>query len=114
MTTTTTSGLAGTPPIQIVIRHVNSLGQQSAVSGGAAVIADANRTVNVAGPLEVGRDGRVVWLRRADAGYSVAWGRLNSPWLYVVTASSERALEAALLAVRYAAGTHGGGSSTLR
>jgi len=108
------SGLAGTPPIQIVIRHVDSLGPQSAGSGGAAVIADANRTVNMTGPLELGRDGRVVWLRRASVGYSVAWGRLDSPWLYVVTASNEREFEAALLAIRHAAGTHGGRSSTMR
>lgn len=110
----TPNGQTGTPPIQITIRHVNSLGQQAAASGGAAVIADANHSTNMAGRLEVGRDGQVVWLRRADAGYTVAWGRLDNPWLYVVTASSEREAEAALLAFAETAGRHGGGHSTLR
>jgi hypothetical protein len=40
--------------------------------------------------------------------------RLDSPWLYVVTAANQRDLEAALLAFSQAAGTHGGGHSTLR
>ena len=108
------NGQTGAPPVQIVIRHIDSLGEQAAASGGAAVIADANRTNNISGRLEIGRDGPVVWLRRADAGYTVAWGRLDNPWLYVVTASTERELEAALLAFTSAAGTHGGGPSTLR
>ena len=110
----TPNGQAGTPPVQIVIRHIDSLGEQAAASGGAAVIADANRTNNMSGRLDIGRDGPVVWLRRADAGYTVAWGRLDNPWLYVVTASTEQELEAALLAFAGAAGTHGGGHSTLR
>jgi hypothetical protein len=110
----TPHGQTGTPPIQITIRHVDSLGQQAATSGGTAVIADANHATNMAGRLEVGRDGAVVWLRRADAGYTVAWGRLDSPWLYVVTASSEREAEAALLAFAGTAGRHGGGHSVLR
>lgn len=108
------NGLAGTPPIQIVIRHVDSLGQQSATSGGAAVIADANRAVNIAGRLELGRDGPVIWSRRSDAGYTVVWGRLDNPWLYVVTASNQRDLTAALLTFTESAGTHGGWHSTLR
>jgi hypothetical protein len=110
----TPRGQTGTPPIQITIRHVDSLGEQTATSGGAAVIADANRSTNMAGRLEVGRDGAVVWLRRADAGYTVAWGRLDNPWLYVVTASSEQEAEAALLAFAETAGRHGGGNSMLR
>ena len=110
----TAHGQTGTPPVQITIRHVDSLGQQAATSGGAAVIADANHATNIAGRLEVGRDGEIVWLRRADAGYTVAWGRLDSPWLYVVTASSEREAEAALLAFAGTAGRHGGGHSMSR
>jgi hypothetical protein len=110
----TAHGQTGTPPIQITIRHVDSLGQQAAASGGAAVIADANHATNMAGRLEVGRDGQIVWLRRADAGYTVAWGRLDNPWLYVVTASSEQEAEAALLAFAGTAGRHGGGHSMSR
>lgn len=108
------NGVAGTPPIQIVIRHLDPLGGQTVASGGIAVIADANRAVNIAGRLEVGRDGPIIWSSRSDAGYTVAWGRLDSPWLYVATASSERDLEAALLAFAQAAGAHGGRPSTVR
>ncbi|HEX5166266.1 MAG TPA: hypothetical protein VFV93_12770, partial [Thermomicrobiales bacterium] len=75
---------------------------------------DANRNVNIAGRLVAGRDRTVVWSRRADAGYTVAIGRLDSPWLYVITASNERDLEAALRALTGAAGTHGGRPATLR
>ena len=108
------NGLAGTPPIQIAIRHVESLGPQAAGSGAEAVIADANQAVNFAGRIEIGRDGQVVWSRRSDAGNTVALGRIDSPWFYVITAADERGLRAALLAFREAAGIHGGGHSTLR
>ncbi len=108
------NGQRGMLPIQIVVRHVDSLGQQSAKSGGEAVIADANRTVNIAGRMEIGRDGQVVWLRRFDAGYTVAWGRVDSPWLYVVTASNEHDLTQALQAFADAVGRHGGNQSTLK
>ncbi|MEX1158174.1 MAG: hypothetical protein WEC79_04520 [Thermomicrobiales bacterium] len=107
------SGVSGAPPVQIVIRRVDALGQQTAESGGVAVITDANRVVNIAGRLEIGRDGRVVWSRRSGSGYTVAWGRFDNPWLYVVTAASERNLSAALLALAGAAGTHASGQTML-
>jgi hypothetical protein len=110
----TQSGLAGTPPVQIVIRRVETLGAQAPGSGGLAVMDDANRAVNIAGRLDAGRDRAVIWSRRADSGYTVALGRLDSPWLYVITASNERDLDAALGALTGAAGTHGGRPSTLR
>jgi hypothetical protein len=110
----TQNGLAGTPPVQIVIRSVETLGPQAPGSGGLAVIADANRDVNIAGRLDTGRDRAVIWSRRADAGYTVALGRLDSPWIYVITASNERDIDAALHALTAAAGTHGGRPATLR
>jgi hypothetical protein len=108
------NGQAGVPPLQIVIVNVTTLGGPAAASGAQAVLADANRNVNIAGRLEVGRDGRLIWLHRQDAGSTVAWGRLDSPWLYVVTAATERDAMTILRTFSGAAGTHGGSHSTLR
>jgi hypothetical protein len=108
------NGQAGAPPLQLAIVNVTTLGGPAAASGGLAVLADANRNLNIAGRLEVGRDGQLIWLHRPDAGSTVAWGRLDSPWLYVVTAPYERDATTVLRAFSGAAGTHGGSHSTLR
>jgi hypothetical protein len=64
--------------------------------------------------MDAGRDGDLFWMRDETAGslsdpsdsvvtHSVTWGRIDSPWLFVVQGNSSESRDALLMAVVAAA-----------